>query len=87
MTLSSLCVALAALIVAPPARADDPDLADVADALMAVRATPGANQTFDAGPELTPLKNRLRAWVETRLATLADDEDDSAAVTTRLNVS
>ena len=42
----------------------------LADALAHVRATSPINKERDAGPELTPVKDALRAWVEPQLASL-----------------
>ncbi|HEX5183048.1 MAG TPA: hypothetical protein VFW19_07835 [Allosphingosinicella sp.] len=53
----------------------DNGLAAVKAAIATVRATKGINEEREAGPELTPLKHALRAWVETRVATLKQDAD------------
>lgn len=63
-----LCLVLSA--VASSALAADPALGPLADALKPLRATHGINEQRDAGPELTPVKQRLRQLVEQRLATL-----------------
>jgi hypothetical protein len=63
-----LCVA------ASPTPADR-GLETVRSAAAAVRASKGSNETRDAGPELTPLKHALRAWIETRIATLPQQSD------------
>ena len=58
---------LAALLGASTASGADDTLAPVSEALAKVRATRGANKDRDAGPELTLVKDRLRAWVESQL--------------------
>lgn len=42
-------------------------LADLKQALQAVRAAKPSNSDRDAGPELTPVKGALRRWVEAQL--------------------
>ena len=44
-------------------------LADLKQALQAVRATKASNPERDAGPELNPVKVALRRWVEAQLPT------------------
>jgi len=71
-------VLVCGLVHATAARCEDDGLKPVAEALAAVRATPATNTKLDAGPELTPVKDRLRAWIEQRLSTLAEDGDQAA---------
>lgn len=56
-----------ALLVAAPAWSAEGDLAPIAAALAKVRTTHGLNELRDAGPELTPVKQALRAWIEPQL--------------------
>jgi hypothetical protein len=56
-------------LLGSPARADDSGLASLAVALASLRGTNGANVQRDAGPELTPIKQLLRGWVEKQLPT------------------
>lgn len=58
--LSLTCV----ILTAPAAWCADASLSPLAEALTEVRSTHGANDLRDAGPELTPVKQQLRAWVE-----------------------
>jgi len=68
MRLLSFLLPLALLVAAPaPAWSAEGDLAPIAAALAKVRATHGVNQERDAGPELTPVKQALRAWIEPQL--------------------
>ena len=57
---------LLALIATPSLAAPD-DLPSLAAQLAKLRTTHGANEDRDVGPELTPVKQALRAWVESRL--------------------
>jgi hypothetical protein len=83
-------------LVAVPARSAEPDLSPVVAALAKVRATHGVNQERDAGPELTPVKQALRAWIEPQLppnpksidrdgAMNVLTSEDLAALSARLN--
>ncbi|MEO7692296.1 MAG: hypothetical protein ABIS51_23635 [Sphingomonas sp.] len=67
MRLRSILLLLAIPIITAPALSAEGDLAAVAGALAKVRATHGINQERDAGPELTPVKQALRAWIEPQL--------------------
>ena len=58
---------LALLALAAPAIAQSPDLATLTSQLAKVRTSHGVNQMRDAGPELTPVKQSLRTWVEQQL--------------------
>jgi hypothetical protein len=80
-TLAGLAALLA---LSASARAADGDLKTLAATLASVRATHGMNYDRDAGPELTPVKQQLRAWIETRMPARAD-EADLAALTRQLN--
>jgi hypothetical protein len=74
------------LLAAPAGPAEESALAGIRSALEPVRAGPGANQDRDAGPELAPVKQALRAWVESRLPEPVDpngrilDTSDYAAL-------
>ena len=52
-----------------PAWSTDNDLTQLADTLAYVRSVPSVNSMRDAGPELTPVKQALRVWVESQLPT------------------
>jgi hypothetical protein len=67
MRLRSILPLLALALIATPALSAEGGLAPVAAALAKVRATHGINQERDAGPELTPVKQALRAWIEPQL--------------------
>jgi hypothetical protein len=69
-TLAGLAALLA---LSASARAADGDLKSLAATLASVRATHGMNHDRDAGPELTPVKQQLRAWIETRMPARADE--------------
>ena len=69
---------LAALAVAGAAHADD-GLGPLKAGLTGLRATHGSNIDFDAGPELTPVKRDLRAWVEAQLPAPGADLNAAAA--------
>jgi hypothetical protein len=58
-------------------RSDD-GLKPIVDALAAIRGTHGVNETRDAGPELTPIKQRLHAWVDKTIASMTRDSDEAA---------
>jgi hypothetical protein len=58
---------LCATLLAAPALADDSGLREVARTIAVVRTTRGANTDRDAGPELTPVKQAMRKWVEQSL--------------------
>jgi len=66
-------VFLCATLQAAPVLAQDSGLREVARAVALVRTTRGANTDRDAGPELTPVKQALRAWVEGSLASAPTD--------------
>lgn len=53
--------------VALPVRAQTPDLSPLATQLEKIRHSHGMNEERDAGPEFTPVKQALRAWVEQQL--------------------
>ena len=85
---------LALLFLAAPVAAQVSDLAPLRALLLPLRTTAGSNTERDAGPELTPVKDVLRRWVEARLppaqrpgpdGTLIEpDADDLAALAARL---
>jgi hypothetical protein len=64
------CALLLFMVGPAAAGATDPALKPLADALAHVRAASPINKERDAGPELTPVKSALRAWVEAKLVTL-----------------
>ena len=74
----------ALFLLTAAARGGDDGLKPIADALAAVRAAHATNETRDAGPELTPVKQQLRAWVEAQLSSFPQDGDE-AQLTRRLN--
>jgi hypothetical protein len=61
---AALCVLL---VVAAPAMAADDGLKALSATLTALRTSHGANDERDAGPELTPAKAQMRAWIESRI--------------------
>lgn len=63
----SIFLFLAAVLIARPAWSSDNDLKPLADALAHVRSAQSVNRVRDAGPELTPVKQTLRAWLENQL--------------------
>ncbi len=79
----------AAAFVSLSASADDDDLKPLAEALAHARTVAGVNETHDAGPELTPVKQALRAWVESHLSAAPDSgnsaQDDLVALGVHLN--
>jgi len=98
MRLLSILLPLVLAVAATPARSAEPDLAPVAVALAKVRATHGINRERDAGPELTPVKQALRAWIEPQLPanpkSIGRDgaveeltSEDLAVLSARLNTS
>ncbi len=74
------------LFLAAAAHGADDGLKPVADALAAVRATHAINKQSDAGQELTPVKQRLRKWVEKQLSSFAEHGDETA-LTKQLNAA
>lgn len=58
---------LALVSFAAPAGSGTVDLPSLAAQLAKVRATHGTNRLRDAGPELTPVKQILRMWIEQQL--------------------
>jgi hypothetical protein len=54
-------------LVAAPAWAQTPDLSPLAAQLEKIRRSHGINEERDAGPEFTPVKQALRAWIEQQL--------------------
>ena len=78
-------VLLIGVLEAHAAWADDASLKALTAKLVAIRGTHGVNRMHDAGPELTPIKYDLRAWVETQLPALGQ-HGDIAAFTKKLNV-
>jgi hypothetical protein len=85
---------LCAALIAGPASAAEGDLSAIGSALANVRSTKGANEMRDAGPELTPVKHALRAWVERQLpyeralpdgAVILPSPDDLTALSQRLS--
>ena len=98
MRLRSILLLLAIPIITAPALSAEGDLAPVAAALAKVRATHGANDLHDAGPELTLVKQALRTWIERQLPPDPKSTDprgfvytitkeDRAALSARLNKS
>lgn len=55
------------LLLAPAVGLADDSLPSLAAALQPLRTTDGVNKQRDAGPELTPVKHLLRAWMEQQL--------------------
>jgi hypothetical protein len=81
--------------VALPVCAQTPDLSPLATQLEKIRNSHGINEERDAGPEFTPVKQALRAWVEQQLppvpgtnmpdgTTYSLDADDLTSLSTRL---
>jgi len=66
------------------AHAAPSDFVPLAKTLAAVRAVPAMNKMRDAGPELTPVKQQLRVWIEKRIASIGEHAD-FAALTRQLN--
>jgi hypothetical protein len=60
-------VGFAAIMASSSAWCADGTLAPLTEALAHVRSAHGVNEDRDAGPELTPVKQRLRDWVEEQL--------------------
>lgn len=63
----AILLSFALILLAAPAWAAEGDLSRLAAMLVQVRATRGVNELRDAGPELTPVKQALRAWIEHQL--------------------
>ncbi len=60
-----------------PARADDPQLAEIRTMLQQVRAEAAQHsETRGASPEFTTVKHQLRDWIEAQLARLTSDSDE-----------
>jgi len=62
-----IVLSFVASLMSYPAWGASDDLSPLGDALAHVRSTHGVNEMRDAGPELTPVKQLLRAWVERQL--------------------
>lgn len=73
-------LAFALLFFAIPATAQAPDLAPLKALLLPLRTTHGSNEQRDAGPELTPVKDALRRWVEARLPPAERPGPDGAVI-------
>ncbi|MDB5706017.1 MAG: hypothetical protein JWN66_3133 [Sphingomonas bacterium] len=67
MRLLSILLPLVLVLAATPARSAQDDLSSLTAALVPLRTTHGTNEQRDAGPELTPVKHALRAWLERHL--------------------
>lgn len=82
----AVCLSGTFFLLSTIAHAEDVGLKPLGAALAIVRATPGTNKSRDAGPELTVVKERLRAWIELQLPALAPT-GDPAALAKRLNAA
>jgi hypothetical protein len=60
-------VFLICIFATQAANADDARLQDLSAKLNAIRGTHDAENQYDTGPELTPIKHALREWVEGQL--------------------
>ena len=67
MRLFIVLTGMAIGFIAVPVWAQTPDLSPLASQLEKIRHSHGTNQERDAGPEFTPVKQALRAWVEQQL--------------------
>jgi hypothetical protein len=79
---AALC---ALLVLWGPAAAADDGLTALSASLRAIRATHGVNDDRDAGPELTPAKAQLRAWIESRIGVLQHPYEDAKPLAAELN--
>ncbi len=85
------------VLMALPARAGDDGLKPLADALAKVRGTHGVNELYDAGPELSLVKQALRVWLEPQLpdepkpnadgSVIFPSQSDYDALANRLNAA
>lgn len=81
---------------AAPGASED-DLSSLAQRLAQLKVTHGANEQSNAGPELIPVKQALRAWIERQLPSRRPDnedgtgnlltEEDLAPLAARMNAS
>jgi hypothetical protein len=67
MRLLLVLAGMAIGFIAAPVWAQTPDLSSLATQLEKIRHSHGMNEERDAGPEFTPVKQALRAWVEQQL--------------------
>jgi hypothetical protein len=71
---------LACFTLCASARGAD-ELGSLTQAVKTLRSTHGTNTERDAGPELTPIKQALRHWIETQIVTLPDSNNDTGILT------
>ncbi len=82
MRLFKVVISLTFWVLALPAWSGPADLSALTAQLAKVRATHGANDQRDAGPELTPVKQALREWIEPQLPLAPEAGADGIAYIT-----